>query len=136
MWLSTPTPAAALTASSTPAGFGFMSLIRTDRLDEHPWFKGMGPEPLGPDFTAAALAEALKGRSQAIKNLLLDQRLVAGLGNIYVCEALHRSGDLAPSRVREARCPGNEARRPLSGGRLRTVLEEGDQGGGAASTLR
>jgi len=72
--------------------FGFMGLVRTDRLGEHPWFRGMGPEPLGPEFTAAALAGALSGREQAIKTLLLDQRIVAGLGNIYVCEALYRAG--------------------------------------------
>jgi len=71
--------------------FGFMDLIRTDKLAEHPWFKGMGPEPLGRDFTADGLKAALAGRIQAIKLMLLDQRIVAGLGNIYVCEALHRA---------------------------------------------
>ena len=71
--------------------FGFMGLVRTSGLAEHPWFKGMGPEPLGPDFTPAMLKQALKGRVQAIKLMLLDQRIVAGLGNIYVCEALHRA---------------------------------------------
>ena len=72
--------------------FGFMGLARTDTLADHAWFKGMGPEPLGPDFTADALKQALSGRSQAIKLMLLDQKIVAGLGNIYVCEALHRTG--------------------------------------------
>jgi formamidopyrimidine-DNA glycosylase len=72
--------------------FGFMDLIPTDALDAHAWFKGMGPEPLGPDFTAAGLKTAMAGRTQAIKLLLLDQKIVAGLGNIYVCEALHRAG--------------------------------------------
>ena len=71
--------------------FGFMGLVRTAGLDDYPWFAGMGPEPLGPDFNAAALKQALKGRVQAIKPMLLDQRIVAGLGNIYVCEALHRA---------------------------------------------
>lgn len=71
--------------------FGFMELIRTDGLNAHPWFSGMGPEPLGPDFTAAHLKKALSGRVQAIKLMLLDQKIVAGLGNIYVCEALHRA---------------------------------------------
>src|ERR1700761_1816140 len=63
--------------------FGFMDLIATNALDRHPWFAGMGPEPLGPDFTPDYLAKVLKGRTQAIKTLLLDQRIVAGLGNIY-----------------------------------------------------
>src|SRR3546814_1344792 len=58
----------------------------------------MGPEPLGPDFTAATLHAALAGRRAPIKALLLDQRTVAGLGNIYVCEALHMAG-IAPSRA-------------------------------------
>jgi formamidopyrimidine-DNA glycosylase len=71
--------------------FGFMELIRTEGLSAHPWFSGMGPEPLGPDFTAAHLEKALSGRVQAIKLMLLDQKIVAGLGNIYVCEALHRA---------------------------------------------
>jgi formamidopyrimidine-DNA glycosylase len=55
----------------------------------------MGPEPLSDDFTAVALAAALEGRSASVKALLLDQRVVAGLGNIYVCEALHMAG-IAP----------------------------------------
>jgi formamidopyrimidine-DNA glycosylase len=69
-----------------------MGLVETARLDQHPWFSAMGPEPLGPAFDAGVLIEAFKGRKQTAKTLLLDQRVVAGLGNIYVCEALHRSG--------------------------------------------
>jgi formamidopyrimidine-DNA glycosylase len=110
--------------------FGFMGLARTDRLDEHPWFRGMGPEPLGPAFTAAALAEALNGREQAIKTLLLDQRIVAGLGNIYVCEALHRAA-ISPLR------PGGKVSRPRLAAlveAVRAVLEEAIEAGG--STLR
>jgi formamidopyrimidine-DNA glycosylase len=110
--------------------FGFMGLIRTDRLDEHPWFKDMGPEPLGPEFTAGALAKALAGRSQAIKLLLLDQRIVAGLGNIYVCEALWRAG-ISPLRA------GGKVSKPKLATlveAVRTVLEEAIEAGG--STLR
>lgn len=77
--------------------FGFMDLIPTARLDSHPWFAGMGPEPLGPGFTPRALAEALAGRRQNIKVTLLDQKVVAGLGNIYVSEALHLAG-VSPER--------------------------------------
>lgn len=71
--------------------FGFMGLIRTDAVDDHPWFRGLGPEPLGNAFSGAHLAEAFAARKQNIKVSLLDQRNVAGLGNIYVCEALYRA---------------------------------------------
>lgn len=71
--------------------FGYMDLLPTDGLEEHAWFKGLGPEPLTDDFHAAQLAAAIKGKSQNIKATLLDQRIVAGLGNIYVCEALWRA---------------------------------------------
>jgi formamidopyrimidine-DNA glycosylase len=74
-----------------PRRFGFMDLIATDAVDSHPWFAKMGPEPLGPEFDAKTLAAAFKGRKQSPKTLLLDQRIVAGLGNIYVCEALFRA---------------------------------------------
>jgi formamidopyrimidine-DNA glycosylase len=71
--------------------FGFMGLIPTEAVDDHPWFVGMGPEPLGNAFSGAHLVEALHGKTQNIKVTLLDQRVVAGLGNIYVCEALFRA---------------------------------------------
>ena len=110
--------------------FGFMGLVPTAHLQDHAWFKGMGPEPLGPDFSAKVLQAALKGRSQAIKTLLLDQRIVAGLGNIYVCEALHRAhiSPLTPG--------GKIARAKLAAlvDMIRTVLEEAIEAGG--STLR
>ncbi len=86
------TEAGATVTYSDPRRFGFMGLVETARLDQHPWFSAMGPEPLGPAFDAGVLIEAFKGRKQTAKTLLLDQRVVAGLGNIYVCEALHRSG--------------------------------------------
>lgn len=71
--------------------FGFMGLIPTDAVDAHPWFAGLGPEPLGNGFSGAHLAEAFAGKKQSIKVSLLDQRIVGGLGNIYVCEALYRA---------------------------------------------
>ena len=71
--------------------FGFMGLIPTDEVAAHPWFAALGPEPLGNGFSGAHLAEAFEGRKQNIKVSLLDQRNVAGLGNIYVCEALYRA---------------------------------------------
>ena len=75
-----------------PRRFGYMDLIPADTLEDHPWFKGLGPEPLGPDFNAGHLKAEFEGRRQSVKATLLDQRVVAGLGNIYVCEALHRAG--------------------------------------------
>lgn len=74
-----------------PRRFGYMDLIETTALARHPWFAALGPEPLSEAFDAGRLAEAFAGRKQGPKTLLLDQRVVAGLGNIYVCEALHRS---------------------------------------------
>ncbi|MEO8113383.1 MAG: bifunctional DNA-formamidopyrimidine glycosylase/DNA-(apurinic or apyrimidinic site) lyase [Phenylobacterium sp.] len=74
-----------------PRRFGYMTLVNTATLELHPWFAGLGPEPLSDAFDAAALKVAFAGRKQGPKTLLLDQRIVAGLGNIYVCEALHRA---------------------------------------------
>lgn len=85
------TEAGAVVTYYDPRRFGFMDLIATDRVDRHPWFAAMGPEPLGEGFDAGTLEKAFAGRKQGPKTLLLDQRTVAGLGNIYVCEALHRS---------------------------------------------
>ena len=85
-------------ALNDPRRFGSVDLVPTERLAGFPAFAKMGPEPLGDDFSAAYLAEALEGRSAPIKALLLDQRIVAGLGNIYVCEALHMAR-IAPGRA-------------------------------------
>ena len=81
-----------LFALNDPRRFGSVDLVATDKLGEWPPFAALGPEPLGPNLTAGYLKAALAGRSQAVKLLLLDQRIVAGLGNIYVCEALYRAG--------------------------------------------
>jgi formamidopyrimidine-DNA glycosylase len=74
-----------------PRRFGYMALVNTAILHLHPWFAGLGPEPLSGDFDATRLKDAFKDRKQGPKTLLLDQRIVAGLGNIYVCEALNRA---------------------------------------------
>jgi formamidopyrimidine-DNA glycosylase len=81
-----------------PRRFGSLDLVATDALDGWEPFAALGPEPLGPDFNSDYLLAALAGRSAPLKALLLDQRMVAGLGNIYVCEALHMAG-IAPSRA-------------------------------------
>jgi formamidopyrimidine-DNA glycosylase len=113
-----------------PRRFGYMALIATDQLAVHPWFAGLGPEPLGPDFTGAHLARALAGRRQSVKASLMDQRIVAGLGNIYVCEALFRA------RLSPLRPAGEIGARALArlATAVRTVLEEAIEAGG--STLR
>lgn len=77
--------------------FGSLDLVPTEGLGQWPPFAALGPEPLGPDFTAAHLATAFEGRAAPVKALLLDQRVVAGLGNIYVCEALYLAR-IAPTR--------------------------------------
>ncbi|MEZ5710432.1 MAG: bifunctional DNA-formamidopyrimidine glycosylase/DNA-(apurinic or apyrimidinic site) lyase [Blastomonas sp.] len=77
--------------------FGSVDLWPSDDLLRFPGFAGMGPEPLGDSFDAAGLHAALKGRMAPVKAMLLDQRIVAGLGNIYVCEALNMAG-IAPDR--------------------------------------
>jgi formamidopyrimidine-DNA glycosylase len=78
--------------------FGLMALVNTERLEEDKLFKDIGIEPLSEKFNAAYLAKVLDGKKTPIKSALLDQRLVAGLGNIYVCEALFRSG-ISPKRL-------------------------------------
>jgi len=81
-----------------PRRFGSVDLVATAALPQWEALARMGPEPLGAEFDAAYLLRALEGRSAPIKAMLLDQRIVAGLGNIYVCEALHLAG-IAPSRA-------------------------------------
>jgi len=80
-----------------PRRFGYMKVIARDALDQEPLLKGLGPEPLGNEFDAAMLARACAGKATSLKAALLDQRVVAGLGNIYVCEALFRA-HLSPKR--------------------------------------
>ncbi|MEM6578685.1 MAG: bifunctional DNA-formamidopyrimidine glycosylase/DNA-(apurinic or apyrimidinic site) lyase [Pseudomonadota bacterium] len=77
--------------------FGAMDLVATDAVNAHWLIKDLGPEPLGNAFNDDHLAHAFKGKRTPVKSALLDQRIVAGLGNIYVCEALYRSG-ISPIR--------------------------------------
>jgi len=79
-------------ALNDPRRFGSVDLLLAPELDLWPPFAALGPEPLGADLTPEHLREATRRRKQAIKLLLLDQRIVAGLGNIYVCEALWQAG--------------------------------------------
>jgi formamidopyrimidine-DNA glycosylase len=80
-----------------PRRFGSMKLVKRANIDREPLLRGLGPEPLGNEFDAAMLARACAGKKTSLKAALLDQRVVAGLGNIYVCEALFRAS-LSPKR--------------------------------------
>jgi formamidopyrimidine-DNA glycosylase len=80
-----------------PRRFGSMKLVPRAKIDQEPLLRAIGPEPLGNEFDAAMLAEACAGKKTSLKAALLDQRVVAGLGNIYVCEALFRAR-LSPKR--------------------------------------
>jgi formamidopyrimidine-DNA glycosylase len=80
-----------------PRRFGYMKIIARKALGDEPLLKGLGPEPLGNEFDATMLAHSCAGKKTSLKAALLDQRVVAGLGNIYVCEALFRS-HLSPKR--------------------------------------
>jgi formamidopyrimidine-DNA glycosylase len=80
-----------------PRRFGLMDLVPRGALTEHPVLGQLGPEPLSPEFDAVALAQACRKKKVALKVALLDQRVVAGLGNIYASEALHVAG-LSPRR--------------------------------------
>ncbi len=108
--------------------FGAMDLMPTAGQDDHWLLKDIGPEPLGNDFNEAHLIDRLKGKNTPIKTALLDQRIVAGLGNIYVCEVLFRAG------IHPARKAGNiSAKRvgsmvPI----IRDVLSEAIESGGSS----
>ena len=108
--------------------FGAMDLVATDAAEAHPLLANLGPEPLGNGFSGAVLAAALAGRRTPIKAALLDQRLVAGLGNIYVSEALHRAG-IAPAR---AAGRIGRARVEALAAAIRAVLEEAIVAGGSS----
>jgi len=88
----------AIVTFNDPRRFGYMKLIRRDVLDRDPMIAGLGPEPLGNAFDATMLAAACAGKKTSLKAALSDQKIVAGLGNIYVCEALHRA-HLSPKRI-------------------------------------
>jgi formamidopyrimidine-DNA glycosylase len=88
----------AIVTFNDPRRFGFMKLTPREKLDTHPLMQAMGPEPLGNAFDAAMLARACAGKKTSLKAALSDQKVVAGLGNIYVCEALHRA-HLSPKRM-------------------------------------
>ena len=95
-WCSTWRNGAVVTFND-PRRFGSMKLVPRAELEQEPLLRALGPEPLGNAFDAAMLARACRGKKTSLKAALSDQRIVAGLGNIYVCEALHRAR-LSPKR--------------------------------------
>lgn len=117
-------------ALNDPRRFGSIDLVVTAAMAEWPAFAALGPEPLGPAFTAAHLMGAFEGRVAPVKALLLDQRIVAGLGNIYVCESLFMAG-IAPGRAAGTIAPARLERLVMA---VRAVLEAAIRAGG--STLR
>lgn len=108
--------------------FGAMDLMETALAAEHPLLAALGPEPLGNDFHETYLAARLAGRLTPIKAALLDQGVVAGLGNIYVCEVLHRTG-IAPTRLAGNISPADVAALVPA---IRTVLAEAIDAGGSS----
>jgi formamidopyrimidine-DNA glycosylase len=88
----------AMVVFNDPRRFGYMKIFARDRIEDEPLLQGLGPEPLGNEFDAAMLARACASKKTSLKAALLDQRVVAGLGNIYVCEALFRA-HLSPRRL-------------------------------------
>jgi formamidopyrimidine-DNA glycosylase len=108
--------------------FGMADFAPPGDPEAHPMLASLGPEPLGNEFSVAALAAALAGRRSPIKAALLDQRVVAGLGNIYVCEALHRAG-ISPRRSAHT-VPGVRAERLVTA--VRDVLSAAIAAGGSS----
>jgi len=117
-----------------PRRFGSMKLVRRTELDDEPLLRELGPEPLGNQFDAAMLAKACQGKNTSLKAALLDQTVVAGLGNIYVCEAFSRAL-LSPKRkastIAGRRGEPNERAERLVGA-IKTVLNDAIAAGGSS----
>ena len=119
-----------LVVFNDPRRFGLMDLCPEQELSSHKLFAGMGPEPLGNEFNEEYLSEKFRGKKTSVKAALLDQRIVAGLGNIYVCEALFYAG-ISPKR-QAASVAGKRAARLVPA--IRDVLQRAIAAGG--STLK
>jgi formamidopyrimidine-DNA glycosylase len=124
----------AVVTFNDPRRFGLMLIVPRGELADHPLMREVGPEPLGNTFDAALLAAAVAGRKTSLKAALLDQTVVAGLGNIYVCEALHRSR-LSPRRRAStiaARTGGPNARAAALVDAIKAVLRDAIEAGGSS----
>jgi formamidopyrimidine-DNA glycosylase len=111
-----------------PRRFGSVDLIETEREDTHRLLASLGPEPLDDAFCVAMLDAALAGKKTPIKAAMLDQKVVAGLGNIYVCEALFRAG-VSPQRLAQS-VPGARSRRLVPA--IKQTLTEAIAAGGSS----
>jgi formamidopyrimidine-DNA glycosylase len=117
-----------------PRRFGSMKLVPRAKIDQEPLLRSIGPEPLGNEFDAAMLAKACAGKKTSLKAALLDQRVVAGLGNIYVCEALFRAR-LSPKRRASTIADRNgkpTARAEALVEAIRAVLQDAIKAGGSS----
>lgn len=110
--------------------FGMVRVIPRARLAHHPRMRGLGPEPLEGELSGERLFRETRGRARPVKSLLLDTRTIAGIGNIYACEALHRAGIHPARAVRRIGRPAWDRLLAV----LREVLEEAIRAGG--TTLR
>src|SRR5450631_3360862 len=121
-------------AFNDPRRFGSMKLVPRDKLDEEPLLRALGPEPLGNAFDAAMLARACRDKKTSLKAALSDQKIVAGLGNIYVCEALHRARvspkRLASTIATRAGAPNERAERLVDA--IKAVLQDAIAAGGSS----
>lgn len=111
-----------------PRRFGAMDLLQTATADQHKLLAAIGPEPLGNDFNEPYLVEAFKNRMTPVKSALLDQHIVAGLGNIYVCEALFRAGIHPKRKAGQIAAPRVASLVPI----IRQVLSEAIEAGGSS----
>jgi formamidopyrimidine-DNA glycosylase len=117
-----------------PRRFGFMLLLPREALEHHPLMRALGPEPLSNSFDGPMLARACAGKKTSLKAALSDQKVVAGLGNIYVCEALHRSR-LSPKRAASSLATRTGAPAPRAGAlvdAIRAVLQDAIAAGGSS----
>jgi formamidopyrimidine-DNA glycosylase len=117
-----------------PRRFGSMKLVPRAKLEQEPLLRALGPEPLGNEFSAAMLAKSCRGKNTSLKAALLDQKVVAGLGNIYVCEALHRAL-LSPKRkastiASRAGAPNERAERLVEA--IKATLKDAIAAGGSS----
>jgi len=124
----------AIVTFNDPRRFGSMKIVARAALDREPLLRALGPEPLGNEFDAAMLARACRGKKTSLKAALSDQRIVAGLGNIYVCEALHRAR-LSPKRrastiAAKSGAPNERAERLVDA--IRAVLGDAIAAGGSS----
>jgi formamidopyrimidine-DNA glycosylase len=124
----------AIVTFNDPRRFGSMKIVARAKLDDEPLLRGLGPEPLGNSFDAATLAQTCRGKKTSLKAALLDQRIVAGLGNIYVCEALYLAR-LSPKRrastiATRTGAPNDRAERLVEA--IKKVLNDAIKDGGSS----